>query len=113
MRQLFSIISVLIILVFSFQTFLFSRESYEDYLDRRYDKVNDKRTTGTRDKPLSEIRAGEREELLDDLRNAVRDVITSYSIHYTKLYDSHTGIREHRCSGTSSASPFQMPMKSL
>jgi len=74
MRQVFSKFSLIMLAVFLIQTLTFSRESYEDYLDRRYERVYPKKNT-TRDKPLSEIRPGEREELLDDLRNAVRDEI--------------------------------------
>ena len=53
-----------------------ARESYEDYLEQRYKKEHNQNDVSVkRDKPLSEIRPGEREELLDDLRGAVRDEI--------------------------------------
>jgi hypothetical protein len=60
---------------------LHSRESYEDYRDQR-DRYNrrDYRfeeldASQKKDRPLSEVRTGEREDLLDELRGAVRDEI--------------------------------------
>lgn len=47
----------------------YARESYEDYRTNR-DKKN-----ANRDKALSEIKTGEREDLMDDLRGAVREEI--------------------------------------
>jgi len=51
---------------------IYGRESYEDYMNNNkgsYDKDIEIR----RDKPLSEINPDDREELLDELRGAVRD----------------------------------------
>ena len=51
-----------------------ARESYEDYLER-YNKNISGETVVSRDKPLSEIRPGDRDILLDELRGAVREEI--------------------------------------
>jgi len=51
-----------------------ARESYEDYLER-YNKNNREQTSVSRDRPLSEIRPGDRDTLLDELRGAVREEI--------------------------------------
>ncbi len=60
-------------------------ETYEDYRSHRYvaqqeDKADSEYRTPeerkiTKDKPLSEVKASDREELMDDLRGAVRDEI--------------------------------------
>ncbi len=73
----------LFILLVTIPVFIFSQESYEDYLDRRYDTgrennsgVNtDEHSKTSEDTTLSEIRPVAREDLLEDLRNAVRDEI--------------------------------------
>jgi len=72
-----------IVAFFAFSLFaaLSSRESYEDYRDlrdrynRRDYRYGDEAEAEKRDKPLSEQRTGEREDLLDELRGAVRDEI--------------------------------------
>lgn len=51
-----------------------ARESYEDYLES-YNKKIKGETSISRDKPLSEIRPGQRDTLLDELRGAVREEI--------------------------------------
>lgn len=66
MRTGMSIILGLTVVVF-LATGLAAQESYEDY------RTTDKGVS--RDRPLSEIRPGETDNLLDDLRGAVRDEI--------------------------------------
>lgn len=51
-----------------------ARESYEDYLES-YNRNIQGETRVRRDKPLSEIRPGERDTFLDELRGAVREEI--------------------------------------
>jgi len=69
------IISIFILLILPAIFGLISaRESYEDYLER-YNKSNKGDTRITRDKPLSEIRPGERDTFLEELRGAVREEI--------------------------------------
>jgi hypothetical protein len=58
----------LLLLFLSISFYLSARESYEDYRGPK-DKYANK------DKPLSEIRTGDSEDLMDDLRGAVRDEI--------------------------------------
>lgn len=65
---LFNII-VLIILCGS----VHGRESYEDYMQKKKTDSEDKDIYIKRDKPLSEITPEDREELLDELRGAVRE----------------------------------------
>ncbi len=65
------IISIAIIIAFA-AVMAPGQESYEDYNDRRN---YDRRDSARRDKPLSELRPGEEDNLLDDLRGAVRDEI--------------------------------------
>ena len=66
------------ILLLSLGAILYSQETYEDYRDVR-DKYNrrDYRSGGgeKKDRPLSELSSSEREDLLDELRGAVRDEI--------------------------------------
>ena len=66
------------ILLLSLGAILYSQETYEDYREVR-DKYNrrDYRSDsrGRRDRPLSELSTSEREDLLDELRGAVRDEI--------------------------------------
>lgn len=73
--------TIVFLSVFSLLSVLSSRESYEDYRDVR-DTYNRRDYHGEenaevekRDKPLSEQKTGEREDLLDELRGAVRDEI--------------------------------------
>lgn len=58
----------LIFIVILFCGAIYGRESYEDYMNK-----NNKDIEIKRDKPLSEINPDDREELLDELRGAVRD----------------------------------------
>lgn len=51
---------------------IYGRESYEDYMNQK-NKVKNKDIEIKRDKPLSEISPDDREELLDELRGAVRE----------------------------------------
>lgn len=72
---------VSVILLVSLGALLYSQESYEDYrnvrdrYDRRGYLDSQKGKADKRDKPLSELSSGEKEDLLDELRNAVRDEI--------------------------------------
>lgn len=52
---------------------LYGRESYEDYMEKNKKKNYNKDIEIKRDKPLSEINPEDREELLDELRGAVRE----------------------------------------
>lgn len=65
-----------------------ARESYEDYLER-YNKKSSGETVVSRDKPLSEIRPGDRDMLLDELRGAVREEIDQ-GIVYEKREEAKT-----------------------
>lgn len=56
---------------------LFARESYEDYIDQRNKNNYDDDVNINRDKPLSEIKPEDKEEVLDEIRGAVRDEIDS------------------------------------
>lgn len=53
---------------------IYARESYEDYMERKY-RGNRQDIRVKRDRPLSEIDPAEREDLLDELRGAVREEI--------------------------------------
>jgi hypothetical protein len=72
MRKLFYSASIIISLIITFTGIVVAERNYEDYRDRRYQN--------RRDRPLSEIRTGTRDDLLDEMRGAVRDEIDS-SIH--------------------------------
>ncbi|HPS87064.1 MAG TPA: hypothetical protein PLY36_09990 [Spirochaetota bacterium] len=52
---------------------IYGRESYEDYMDQKNKNSYNKDIEIRRDKPLSEINPEDREELLDELRGAVRE----------------------------------------
>ncbi len=52
---------------------IYGRESYEDYMDKNNKDSYNKNIEIKRDKPLSEIKPEDREELLDELRGAVRE----------------------------------------
>lgn len=52
---------------------IYGRESYEDYMNKNNSGSNNRDIEIKRDKPLSEIDPNDREELLDELRGAVRD----------------------------------------
>lgn len=72
---------------------LFARESYEDYINLR-----DKNSSGddvniNRDKPLSELKPEDREDVLDEIRGAVRDEIDS-SIKNEKSDDKRNSIEK-------------------
>jgi len=63
-------------LVIMFGTASSARESYEDYWKNKKEK-SEERTSVKRDRPLSEMKTGEREGLYDELRGAVREEIDS------------------------------------
>ncbi len=67
MSRLFPVFSLALLLL-SISIYLSARESYEDYRGPKEKYAN-------KDKPLSEIRTGDSEDLMDDLRGAVRDEI--------------------------------------
>jgi len=52
---------------------IYGRESYEDYMDKNNKSSYNKDIEIKRDKPLSEINPEDKEELLDELRGAVRE----------------------------------------
>jgi len=52
---------------------IYGRESYEDYMNKNKKESNNKNIEIKRDKPLSEIKPEDKEELLDELRGAVRE----------------------------------------
>lgn len=52
---------------------IYGRESYEDYMNQKNKDSYNKNIEVKRDKPLSEIKPEDREELLDELRGAVRE----------------------------------------
>ena len=52
---------------------IYGRESYEDYMDKNNKESYNKNIEIKRDKPLSEIKPEDRDELLDELRGAVRE----------------------------------------
>ena len=52
---------------------IYGRESYEDYMDHKNKDGYNKNIEIKRDKPLSEIKPEDKEELLDELRGAVRE----------------------------------------
>jgi len=56
---------------------LLARESYEDYIDQRNKKNYNDDYSISRDKPLSEIKPEDREDVLDEIRGAVREEIDS------------------------------------
>ena len=62
-----------ILLVIIISGTISGRESYEDYMKQSDNKSYNKNIEIRRDKPLSEVRPEDREELLDELRGAVRD----------------------------------------
>ncbi len=62
-----------VILVIILSGLLYGRESYEDYMEKNNKKNYNKDIEIKRDKPLSEINPDDREELLDELRGAVRE----------------------------------------
>ncbi len=82
-----SIYSVTVVfMIFLSINIIYAQESYENYRSERsrYSgsngseiKYSSKRHYVKKDKPLSEIKPGDREELLDELRGAVRDEIDS------------------------------------
>ena len=53
---------------------IYARESYEDYMEQKYRGSNENIRV-KRDRPLSEIDPAEKEDLLDELRGAVREEI--------------------------------------
>ena len=62
-----------IILIIIVSGSIYGRESYEDYMDQKNKNSYNKDIDIKRDKPLSEINPEDREELLDELRGAVRE----------------------------------------
>jgi hypothetical protein len=66
-----------------------ARESYEDYLER-YDRNRKGQSSVSRDRPLSEIRPGERDTLLDELRGAVREEIDQSIVNEDNKEGSRT-----------------------
>jgi len=68
--RLLSIVCCLIFIMnpFTGNVNTYAQKSYEDYVQVRDRKMN-------RDRPLSEIRTGENEDVLDEVRGAVRDEI--------------------------------------
>lgn len=77
MRIRKNIILFSIILIISICGVLMARESYEDYIDQRNKKNYDDDYNISRDKPLSEIKPEDREDVLDEIRGAVREEIDS------------------------------------
>lgn len=65
---------------------IYARESYEDYMEQKYRGSNENIRV-KRDRPLSEIDPAEKEDLLDELRGAVRDEI-DHSIKEEKTDDT-------------------------
>ena len=65
-----------IILITAIGGTLLARESYEDYIDQRNKNYDDDYNI-SRDKPLSEIKPEDREDVLDEIRGAVREEIDS------------------------------------
>jgi hypothetical protein len=63
-----SCITAAIIIITSPYTELAAQQSYEDYMYTRERSLN-------RDRPLSEIRTGENDDVMDDIRGAVREEI--------------------------------------
>jgi len=71
-KTLLSLLCALILLALT--AGLYARESYEDYMQQKY-SGSDRDVRIKRDRPLSEVDPSEREELLDELRGAVREEI--------------------------------------
>lgn len=65
--------SLAILLIIIISSTIYGRESYEDYMSQSDNKSSNKNIEIKRDKPLSEVRPEDREELLDELRGAVRE----------------------------------------
>jgi len=65
---------------------VYARESYEDYMEQRY-RESGQNIRVKRDRPLSEINPAEKEDLLDELRGAVREEI-DHSIKEEKSDDT-------------------------
>ena len=67
-----------LILAVSIGGTLLARESYEDYIDlKNRNTYQDEDVNINRDKPLSELKPEDREDVLDEIRGAVRDEIDS------------------------------------
>lgn len=70
-RKIFCLFNIILIIILCGS--VYGRESYEDYMDQKKGEGKSKDIYIKKDKPLSEISPEDREELLDELRGAVRE----------------------------------------
>ena len=83
MSKKYFITAIILFMAPALSGIISARESYEDYLER-YKRNTSEQSSVSGDRPLSEIRPGDRDTLLDELRGAVREEIDQSIVNENK-----------------------------